>query len=226
MTSPTRKIILFANGDLPEPEQVLAKLSPEDLLIAVDGGLQHLTQHNLTPDLIIGDLDSADPTEVEKFRAQGIPVQKYPPKKDETDLELALDAALDKQPDIIWILGALGNRIDQSLANIFLLARDMTTGIDLRLIDGSREIFLIRDSGQIEGVPGERVSLLPLNCAVHGIHTQGLLYPLQGETLYPDRTRGISNELTDSTAQVTLESGLLLCTHAFNVTHPKGGSND
>lgn len=226
MHESTRKIILFANGDLPKPDRILSRLSPEDHLIAVDGGLSHLTQHGLTPNLIIGDLDSADPTEVEKFRVQGGTVQKFPPEKDETDLELALDAALAMKPKHIWILGALGKRMDQSLANIFLLSRDDFFGIDLRLIDGHREIFLIRGSGQIEGVPGERVSLLSLHGPAVGVRTQGLLYPLKGETLYPDRTRGISNELIAPSAQVTLKSGLLICIHAFTVTHPKGDSND
>ena len=153
MNQPPEKIVLFANGDLPASERILAQLSPEDQLIAVDGGLQHLTQHNLTPDLIIGDLDSADPSDVKRFRDQGVEVRQYPPEKDETDLELALDAAIELQPDCIWILGALGKRIDQTLANIFLLARGHYSGNDLRLIDGHQEIFLIRDSGQIEASP-------------------------------------------------------------------------
>ncbi len=226
MTDPTKKIVLFANGDLPAPAGILSRLSSEDHLIAVDGGLSHVTQHGLTPNLIIGDLDSADPSEVEKFRAQGVTVQKYPAEKDETDLELDLDAALDMSPKCIWILGALGNRLDQSLANIFILARDDFSGLDLRLIDGHREIFLIRDSGQIEGVPGERVSLLPLGGPAVGIQTQGLLYPLKDETLYPDRARGVSNELTTSSAQVTLEAGLLICIHAFTGNQLKGGNYD
>ena len=226
MNTPTKKIVLFANGDLPAPEGILAQLTSEDILIAVDGGLRHLTQHNLTPNLIIGDLDSADPAEVKKYRAQGVKVDQYRPEKDETDLELALNAALDMSPKCIWILGALGNRLDQSLANIFILARDDFSGLDLRLIDGHREIFLIRDSGQIEGVPGERVSLLPLGGPAVGIQTQGLLYPLKDETLYPDRARGVSNELTTSSAQVTLEAGLLICIHAFTGNQLKGGNYD
>lgn len=223
MNTPTKKIVLFANGDLPAPERILPQLTSKDILIAVDGGLRHLTQHNLTPNLIIGDLDSADPAEVEKYRAQGVPVDQYPPEKDQTDLELALDAALDMSPKCIWVLGALGNRLDQSLANIFMLARDDFSGVDLRLIDGHREVFAIRSSGKITGTPGERVSLLPLHGPAIGIQTQGLLYPLKNETLYPDRTRGVSNELTASSAQVTLKSGLLICIHAFTGNQQKGG---
>ena len=221
MSNPTKKIILFANGDLPAPERILPQITSSDVLIAVDGGLRHCTQHNLTPNRIIGDLDSADPAEVEKFRAAGVSVDQFPPEKDETDLELALAIARNMGPDCIWILGALGSRIDQSLSNIFLLPRRDLAGIDLRLIDGQREVFLIRDSGRIEGSPGERVSLLPLHGPATGISTQGLLYPLKGETLFPDQTRGISNEMTAPFAQVTLQTGLLICIHAFNSLNNK-----
>jgi len=223
MINPIKKIVLFANGDLPAPERILPQLTSEDILIAVDGGLCHLTQHNLTPNLIIGDLDSANPAEVEKYRAQGVAVDQYPPEKDETDLELALDAALAMASECIWVVGALGKRIDQTLANIFLLTREEFINVDLRMVDGDREIFLIRTSATITGTPGERVSLLPLHGPAVGIQTQGLLYPLKGETLYPDRTRGVSNELTASSAQVTLKSGLLICIHAFTGNQQKGG---
>ena len=205
--------LLFVNGDFPQPEKILAQITPEDILIAVDGGLQHLTQHNLIPDLIIGDLDSADPDEVQRLKAQGVEVRQYPVNKDETDLELALNAAIERQPDLIWVVAALGARIDQTLGNIFLLIQPELSSIDVRLVDGLREIFLLRGSGIIEGSPGQRVSLLPLNGPAVNIRTEGLAYPLKGETLYPDRTRGISNRLTTPIARVNFEAGLLLCIH-------------
>lgn len=78
------------------------------------------------------------------------------------------------------------------------------------------EVFLIRPaSGQclIEGNRGDRVSLLPLGGPAAGVQTTGLNYPLRGETLYPERTRGISNEMVDHEAGVRLQSGVLICIH-------------
>ena len=213
MSPQLNRIILFANGDLPDPQAVHSSLSPDDFLIAVDGGLRHLVTLGLTPNLIIGDLDSADPDEVQRFESQGVEVRRYPIEKDETDLELALEAAIDLHPGSIRVVAALGGRLDQTLANIFLLTRPQFSGTDLRLIDGTQEVFLVHDQVTLNGEKGEQVSLLPLLGPVTGVKTEGLAYPLNNETLYPDHTRGISNRMLDETASVSITSGLLLCIH-------------
>ena len=218
MSPQPNQIILFANGELPDPRAILSYLSPEDFLIAVDGGLHHLVALNLTPDLILGDLDSADPEDVQRFESQGVPVRRYPIHKDETDLELALNAAVEMNPASIRIIAALGGRLDQSLGNVFVLTRPHFSNIDLRLIDGEEEVFLIRDRVTLSGKKGQRVSLLPLLGPVPGVKTTGLAFPLEHETLYPDNTRGISNRMLDSTASVSIASGLLLCIH--NIQNP------
>lgn len=211
MNKNMKKVLLFANGDFPAPDRLIDQINQDDYLIAVDGGLGHMTRLVLTPDLIIGDLDSANEQDVAKFQAQGVEVNKFPVDKDETDLELALNAALKMDPTVIWIVAALGNRLDQTLGNIFLLTRPDLAGYDIRLVDGQQEVFLIRQSARVSGKTGQRLSLLPLHGPAEGIHTEGLLFPLKNETLYPHKTRGISNRLIKPTATVTLEKGLLLC---------------
>ncbi len=211
MDTNPKKVVLFVNGDLPAPDHMLSQISNEDVLIAVDGGLGHMTRLNLTPDLIIGDLDSANQEEVARLQAQGVEVNKFPVDKDETDLELALNAALMMDPTVIWIVAALGKRLDQTLANIFLLTSPDLAEYDIRLLDGQQEVFLIRHSRSITGKTGQRLSLLPLHGPAQGIRTEGLKYPLDNETLYPHKTRGISNRLIKPSATVTLEKGLLLC---------------
>lgn len=216
MNPTENKVILFVNGDLPAPERIRSEIASVDFLIAVDGGLRHLTRLGLTPNLIIGDLDSAQPGDVERFRTMGVEVRKYPEDKDQTDLELALQAALERYPQSIWVVAALGKRLDQTLGNIFLLTHPNLTDTDIRLVDGQEEVFLIRRAAEIHGTIGDQVSLLPLHGPASGIHTQGLQYPLVGETLYPHLTRGISNRMTHATASVTVESGLLLCIHSLS----------
>lgn len=213
MTQHTKRVLLFANGDLPSPEKILAQISDEDFLVAVDGGLRHMIALNLTPDLIIGDLDSADPGDVQRYQAQGVEVRKYPIDKDDTDLELAIQAARELGPKSIRIIAALGNRLDQTLGNIFLLTQPQLADDDIRLIDGVQEVFLIHKAAAIHGLEGQRVSLLPLLGPVEGIQTEGLKYPLENEMLYPDRTRGISNQMTADSATVTITKGFLLCIH-------------
>ena len=211
MTQKSKRVVLFVNGDLPAPGQVRSLLTDDDVLIAVDGGLRHLESLGLIPNLIIGDLDSVDQAKIQAYRTQGVEVHTYPADKDETDLELALDAACDLDPETIWVVAALGKRLDQTLANIFLLTRPELADRDIHLFDGHTDVFLIRESGIIHGEIDQRVSLLPLNGPAEGIHTQGLEYPLANETLNPDKTRGISNKMMSPTATVRLRHGLLLC---------------
>jgi len=216
MFSKHKKIILFANGELPEPKNLIPQINSEDVLIAVDGGIDHITSLGFKPNLIIGDLDSINMEALEEFRSQGAVIHQYPREKDQTDLELALEFALERKAKTIWVVAALGNRLDQTLANIFLLTKPQLAKIDIRLVDGLREVFLIRNAKEIRGQPGQRVSLLPLNGIAEGIQTEGLKYPLNNETLYPEQTRGISNEIISTSARVSLQQGLLLCIHEFS----------
>ena len=211
MNKSTARVVLFVNGELPAPDHVQAQLTNNDMLIAVDGGLRHIESLGLSPNLIIGDLDSADPEKIQAYHAQGVETKTFPADKDETDLELALQAACELEPETIWVVAALGNRLDQTLANIFLLTLPDLVNFNIRLFDGQTEVFLIRESGVIQGEIGQRVSLLPIHGLAEGIYTEGLKYTLSDETLYPEKTRGISNEMSSSTATVHLKNGLLLC---------------
>jgi thiamine pyrophosphokinase len=216
MKPKTTRVVLFANGNFPAPDRLLSKLTKNDFLIAVDGGLNHLTTHNLTPNLIIGDLDSTQPDDLLKYQSKGVEVRKYPVEKDETDLELALEYAIKRNPKSIWVVAALGDRLDMTLANVYLLTHPQFRAVDLRLIDGLMEVFLISEQAALDGNPEDRVSLIPLTKRVTGITTKGLYYPLHQETLYRDQTRGISNRMSSPSASVAIQKGLLLCIHEFS----------
>ena len=213
MTHSPIRVFLFVNGELPEPDNIRTTLQNTDYLIAVDGGLRHLETLGLTPHMVIGDLDSADPDAVQRLRLVGVEIRTFPTDKDETDLHLALDTALELAPDMIRVVAALGGRLDQTLANIFLLTRPDLADVNIRLIDGHSEVFIIRKSAKLRGEIGQRVSLLPLNGPVTGVHTDGLRYSLNNGALFPDNTLGISNEMNAPTASISIQSGLLLCIH-------------
>jgi thiamine pyrophosphokinase len=204
---------IFANGELNRPDLLKGLLQPDDFLIAADGGLKHLQALGLLPDLLIGDLDSTDPEAVLTLSARGVRVERHPVEKDETDLELAVGRALEMGYLHLRIAGALGGRLDMTLGNLFLLALPTLRNIDARLEDGLEEIFLVHGRGIVQGRGGERVSLLPLGGPAAGVKTEGLYYPLNGETLYPERTRGISNVMLGETASVLVESGVIICIH-------------
>jgi len=208
-----KRAVLFANGEMPESGQLLPFLKPDDIFIAVDGGLRHLRGLGKMPPLLIGDLDSLTAAEVEEAEAQGVEVRRFKVDKDETDLELALLAAAEMKVQEIAVIAALGGRLDHTLANLSLLALLQLEGIRVTFENGSEEVFLIRHEAEIKGSAGDIVSLVPCFGAAVGVETRDLKYPLRRETLLPERSRGISNVMLTDKAGVSLESGLLICIH-------------
>lgn len=206
-----KRIIILANGELPDMEKAGALLRDDDFIIAADGGTHHAIALGRAPSIIIGDLDSL-PLNFESSTFNGEIIQ-HPRDKNETDLELAIQHALTLNPEQILILAALGGRLDQTIGNIALISNLQPATCNLRLDDGIEEVFFCREQAQINGASGDTVSLIPWQGEVTGIVTTGLKWPLQNETLYPQKTRGISNEMMNDTATVQIKSGLLLIVH-------------
>jgi thiamine pyrophosphokinase len=209
----TASAILFANGRLPDLEAARLLVSPQDVLIAADGGTRHARTLGLLPSVVIGDLDSLSAADRSELETAGARLLQHPADKDETDLELALAYALENGFSPIRILAGLGGRLDQCLGNLALLTAPASLQADVRLDDGLEEAFFTRGRSEVRGRPGELVSLLPWGGAARGVTTSGLRWPLSNETLYPERTRGISNRLLSDQASVTLASGLVLIIH-------------
>ena len=208
-----QRIVIFANGEIPDINKARRLLQPGDYILCADGGTHHALAMDVKPDLIVGDMDSVDSTQLRMLRADGVAIELFPRDKNETDLELAIHRAIRMEPQQMVIVAALGGRLDQTLGNITLLADPRLSGLDVRLDDGEEEIFFCRNQAQIRGRSGDTISLIPWQGAVTGIQTTGLKWPLHDETLYPDKTRGISNEMTGETASVSIRSGLLLVIH-------------
>lgn len=208
-------VILFANGELKRGamlDRLLNSLeSPR--VICADGGALHARALGLRPQTIIGDLDSLTAEEVARFKAAGADIIQHPPAKDQSDLELALRHCQDIDAESVSILGALGGRADQTLANILLLTLPVLRGMRVEIIDGGQTIRLLRPGGHaILGRPGDTISLIPLGDA-EGISTRALQYPLADETLRQGPARGISNVMLRERAAVDFRGGLLLLIH-------------
>ncbi len=204
---------IFVNGDFIDYVYLRRAIRPGDLVVSANGGLRHLRHLGLLPNWVVGDLDSIDAAQKDWLRDHGVQVEQHPPEKNETDLELALARAIREGCERIRIVAAQGARLDHTLANLFLLTQLDLQSLDVRLEDGREEVFLIGSEGAIEGAPGDLVSLLPLDGSAQGVTTAGLYYPLAGETLLADRTRGISNVMLGERATVSLERGRLICIH-------------
>ncbi len=210
------RAIIIANGQIRDNDFYRSLIAPTDLVICADGGASNALALGMQPQIVIGDLDSLDGNLKAQLDAEGCQILTHPARKDETDLELALRYAIDRGVDEILILGALGSRIDQTLANVLLLTLPEMRSVKIRILDGRQEVFLIRNEALVEGQVGDTLSLLPLTEQVTGIYTEGLEYPLENDTLYLGPSRGISNVLTSSQARVRIGQGLLLAVVIHN----------
>lgn len=206
-------VFVFANGSIDDPEWIEAGLASATAVIAADGGTIHLRRLGFRPNLVIGDLDSLDDDARAWLAAGDVPGHTFPHRKDETDLELALLHAVAEYDAPIRIFGALGGRLDQTLANIMLLAHPALSDRDVRLVERFQEAWLVRERTVVCGEPGDTVSLIPLSGDVRVAATSGLEWALHDSALAFGPARGVSNLLSAETATIALTSGMLLCVH-------------
>lgn len=209
------RAIIFANGTLTSGKEILEIIRPGDRLIAADGGARNCRALGLLPEVVVGDLDSISEEERERLLELGTRILAHPRNKDQTDLELALRYAVENGAGEILLLGLLGGRLDQTLANLLLLALPDWSSARLAVVDGPDTAYLLRDGESVElrGRPGELVSLLPLSPLVLGITVENLRWPLLSAELQFGSTHGISNELVAASARVRIGAGKLLVVH-------------
>ena len=215
------RLIIFANGILPELESARRLIQAGDVLIAADGGTEHILALGLFPSLVIGDLDSLTQDNRRWLDEKGVKIQQYCRDKDETDLELAFQYAYGAGYREIIVVGAQGGRLDQTIGNLSLITKPEFAALDIRFDDGVEEAFITRGRCGVHGKPGDIVSLIPWNGEVTGVSTEGLRWALRDEPLFTGKTRGISNEMVRETASISLRSGLLLVIHHRQTESPQ-----
>jgi thiamine pyrophosphokinase len=203
--------VVVIGGDRPHPAAV-AELPDGALVIAADSGVDHALALGLHVDLVVGDLDSASEPALAAAEAAGAAVERHPREKDAIDTELAIDAALERGARHVVLLSGGGDRLDQLLAGLLLLAHPRLAGVEVEAWVGPAHVQAVRGPGEVHvhGSPGSLVSLLPVHGDVEGVTTQGLRYPLHGEALGGGTSRGVSNELLDHHALVSVGAGALL----------------
>lgn len=180
-----------------------------EVIIAADRGMDFLYEHKITPDIIVGDFDSVKNEALSYFKEKGMSdIHALNPEKDDTDSECALQIALDHGADHIIIIGATGTRIDHVLGNISLLGKAMSEGMRAELLDTHNRIRMIDNELEIEKNKqyGKYVSIIPV-CKNNKITLEGFKYPLKDYTFEGFNTLGISNEIVDDIAKITVNEG-------------------
>lgn len=215
------KLAVIANGEWNE-DWGSRELAQFDTLICADGGGNHVLKAGRLPDVLIGDLDSITPENLELCRQKGVRIQQFPREKDETDLELALEYAVSQlklqslsqcssNEDIntLWLYGATGGRVDHLMGNLALQLNFLKRGYPIHIKDPLHEIYLIRGREEIKGRAGQELSLIPITEKVR-VTTEGLYYPLHEDVILQDSPRGISNVFLGEQAVVQVHEGIVM----------------
>lgn len=210
--------VVVAGGPPPDPESALA-VPLGARVIAADEGLEHAVALGLEVSVAVGDFDSVSPEALAAAEAAGVRIERYPAEKDATDLELALDLAITLGARRVLVLAGDGaGRLDHLLAALLLLASPRYNGVEIDAHVGSTRVHVVRGQRELSGDPGDLVTLLAVGGMAEGVRTDGLAYPLRGETLGPGSTRGVSNVFDTDTVHISLDRGVLLAIRGVDPT--------
>ncbi len=205
-----KKALVFSGGTISDYEKIIPYIKGDIYIICADSGVFHCLNIGLIPDLIVGDFDSSSYDELSKKETlKSAEFIRLNPEKDDTDTEYALDLAVEKGFKDILLIGAVGTRVDHSLANIFLLEKYSKKNVCVTILTENSLIrFLENDTININKNGRKYVSLIPLSTVTAS--NEGFKYHLNHEVLHRDSSRGISNVLNGETGSITLENGCAL----------------
>ena len=207
------KICIILNGEIKNYNYINGILSniSYDYIICSDGGANHAYNMNIVPDYIIGDLDSVNEDIIDYYKNKNVIFKKFSPKKDETDTELCIQISEKLKAKEIHLIGALGGRIDHTIANINLLYYIRKIGIKPKIISEKEEIYIaINEEVSIDGKIGDIISILPIKNDVKGVTLKNLEYSLENFDIDFSTPLGISNVMTDYSCKIKVEEGSII----------------
>lgn len=180
------------------------------LHIAADSGLDHARAAGWTVDVGVGDFDSVSVDGLRRAEADGVELIRHDPDKDRTDLELALELALDRRSEPVLVVGGSGGRLDHFAGNLGVLASPEYAGLRIEAWMGAATVWVVRGERRLDLPPGGLLSLIPMHGPAEDVETDGLRWPLHRETLPPGTGRGMSNVVGDGPVRIAVGHGVLL----------------
>jgi len=207
------RCIVLANGEYGNLDFYRKLFIDNDIVLCADGGANYAYKLGLTPEYIIGDMDSIDEKVKEFFNSKGVRFKKYPQRKDFTDMQLALALAFEMEADEVILLGTQGKRFDHSLSNLYCGIEFVKKGMKITHLGPECTVYLVSDNLSITGKIGDIVSVLPLGGSAEGAYLQGFEYSLENAVLECDNPYTVSNVLAENTADITVKKGVLAVFH-------------
>ena len=207
------RAILFVNGTYSCYTRYEKWIQSADCIVCVDGGANQAYEWNVKADHLIGDFDSIRPEVLAYYQNTSTKIQSFPPEKDATDTQLALQFLLELGADEMILLGSMGGRPDHSFSNLLTTLPFVRQGVKILHIDTECQIWVTQSDLQIEGKPGDIVSVFSLTEQSQGVTLEGFQYPLDQADLYWDHPYAISNVLLGNRGRISLQQGILAVMH-------------
>lgn len=213
--------VIVLSGTIRNDAVFLDWLDKADDILAADGGMRHLRRLSRCPHLLIGDLDSIGASDLAWVKEQNIPIEQYPIRKNETDSELAIRTAIQRNvtgsSQEIILIGAFGSRLDHTWGTQLVAAGLSKPKRTFLLTDGVTCVYTLAGGQTLEldahdmGSGPWVVSTISITHISRGLSYTGLDYPLRKAVLYRSKTLGISNHFSGSgRATLSLEQGSVL----------------
>jgi thiamine pyrophosphokinase len=200
------KFAILLGGDVTPTPRLVAQLA-RARVIAADSGMAHAATLGLTPELWVGDFDSAGTALEDAFR--DTPRHVFPAAKDATDGEIAVDEALRRGATEIVLVGAFGGQFDHALAHATQLVGLAERGVKAFATSGTEEAWpLIGSVSLLQIAKGTRISIIGIT-ALKAISIMGVRWPLNRRDVPMGSTLTLSNEAQGDVA-ITLEQGRAL----------------
>ena len=194
--------VLIANGKKPKNKKIIEILKNAKNVICVDNGYELASELNITPSVVIGDLDSVDINKISK----DILIIKDE-DQNTNDLEKTLNYCLSKNIRDIILVGATGERDDQNLATI-LVSLEYIEQLNIEILSDLYSIKFVNGERDFEATPMREVSLISMD-KENIITTQGLKYNLDKSKL-SSATHGISNYSIGENFSISCSSPLIV----------------
>lgn len=198
---------ILLDGERPSRQTLLEYWERSDLTVCADGAATVCLEYGLTPDVVIGDMDSLD-DETRRRLTDSRMIQMD--DQETTDGEKAIQFCLDRGMQQLWVFGALGKRLDHTIYNLGLLRKFDGYLDGIRMVADEELAFLMSGKRTVSAFPGARISLMPVFGRVSAVRAEGLLYPIENKDLALGKFSSVSNAFTGKTATITVRSGFLL----------------
>ncbi|MGL4847945.1 MAG: thiamine diphosphokinase [Clostridium sp.] len=205
------KVLIVTGGNKPSYRLLEKYVGYSEYIIGVDGGINTLYEHNIKPNLVVGDFDSGKKEALEYFKRMGIETKGYSTEKDYTDTHLGYNIGKEMKATEIYILGGIGSRLDHTLGNLGLFLTSIEDNIKLIIEDDNNKIYLGKKNEVIKREEGKYLSFHALSDVVKGFTIKNAKYELEDYDLKLLEPRAISNEfLEDKDVTIDFKEGKIL----------------